>query len=83
MYTATRSSAALAKIPMLCLQQLRAMHLCERHCPPNILWFQTRYTGEGNRIDPDFRSAIALIDMDMGQFIGFVAVKLEAIAIDA
>jgi hypothetical protein len=75
----TRSSAVSAKMPMPSLQQCRLMLTHQFLQPPQLPGWEAEVAREADRLQPEFGRQIVPINMDMGWFIGLMAVKVEAV----
>jgi hypothetical protein len=77
--SATRSSAASAKMPMPGLQKFLLMLRYQSTNSPQFLWRKPSVPGERNRLHPEFAREIVPVDVNVGWLLRLVAVKVKAV----
>ena len=77
--SATRSSAASAKMPMPSLQECRFMCGDQFLNPPHLPGREPEVPREPDRLQPELGREIVPIDMDMRRLMQFVAVEVKAV----
>src|SRR5438876_325572 len=77
--SATRSSAASAKMPMPSLQECRLMLHHPLLKPPQLFGREAEVPCEADRLQPELGRQIVPIDMDMRRLLGFMVVEVKAV----